>query len=100
MRVELSPDLEHCIETVARKKHAELVNVLLGTEPLDPLIQEKLEVLRLFLETADFRKLRLESEKYLVTGAIVSFSIYLDEGNPKYEMHVTNKTNGPGVSEH
>jgi len=88
MKIELVPDLEHCVETVARKKHVELTKLLLESEVGDAEIEEKLEALRLFLETADFRRLRAESEKYLVEGTNVRFTIYLEGGIPRYEMYV------------
>lgn len=93
MQIELIPDLEHCVETAARKKHAELVNKLLGMESGDKETEEKLETLRLFLETADFRKLRTESEQFLTVGVYVRFIIYLDQGIPKYEMHIGKTDN-------
>jgi len=74
---ELVPDLDHCIETVAKKKHAELVQILLESKTGNSEMEEKLETLRLFLETADFRKLRAESEKQLMEGKSVRFTVYL-----------------------
>ena len=89
MKIELVPDLEHCIETIARRKHAELAQMLLGNEVEDTEKEEKLEILRLFLETADFRKLRAESEKHLAEGENVRFTVYLEDCILKYEMDVT-----------
>ena len=88
MKIELVPDLEHCVETVARKKHTELICILLESEAEDAKTEEKLKTLRLFLETADFRKLRSESERHLTEGKTVRFTVYLEGGVPKYEMHV------------
>ena len=88
MKIELVPDLEHCIETLARKKHTELTQLLLTKEVNNTESEEKLETLRLFLETADFRKLRAESEKHLAKGESVRFSVYLECGVPKCEMYV------------
>jgi len=89
LRIELVPDLDHCIETIARRKHAEFSQRLLGSEAGNSEMEEKLEILRLFLETADFRKLRSESEKRLVNGRNVRFTVYLEGNTPKCEMHVT-----------
>ena len=44
--------------------------------------------MRLFLESADFNRLRSESEKHLVAGNRVKFVLYLDKGKPKYEMKI------------
>lgn len=51
-------------------------------------LAERLETLRLFLESADFSKLRSESEKHLVEGRRVKFILYLEKGKPKYEMKI------------
>jgi len=89
LKIELVPDLEHCIETVTRRKYAEFVQILLEKEDGDPETEEKLETLRLFLETADLRKLRAESEKYLAEGKSVRFMVYLEDGASRCEMHLT-----------
>ena len=87
-KIELVPDLDHCIETVAKKKHTEFVQMLLESKADNSKMEEKLETLRLFLETADFRKLRSESEKQLIEGKSVRFTVYLKDQALKYEMHV------------
>jgi hypothetical protein len=89
LKIELVPDLERCIETTAKRKYAELTQVLIGNKSSDREIEEKLEILRLFLETADFYKLRSESETYLIKGRNVRFTIYLEDNVPRSEMIVT-----------
>ena len=88
LKIELVPDLEHCVETLARNKHAELTRMLLEKETGNTQTEEKLETLRIFLETADFKKLRAESEKYLAEGKIVRFTVYLENGVPGCQMQV------------
>ena len=51
-------------------------------------LEEKSEILRLFLETADFKQLRAESEKRLTEGRMIRFIVYLENGAPQYEMIV------------
>jgi hypothetical protein len=80
LKVEMVPDLENCIETVARKKHAELSQALLKNEESDPGTERKVEILGHFLETADFKQLRAESEKMLIEGKNVRFLVYFDNG--------------------
>ena len=63
--------------------------MLLGSEAGDAETEEKLETLRLFLETADFRKLRAESEKHLAEGKSVRFTVYFEDGVLRCEMQVT-----------
>jgi hypothetical protein len=71
--VELFPDPDHCIETAAKREYEDLVRMSLRGDITDPGAGDKLELLRGFLETADFKKLRSESEKYLQKGHKVKF---------------------------
>jgi hypothetical protein len=88
VQVELYPDLSHCIQTQAKKEHSETVKRLLAAEGQSEALEEKLEVLRLFLEEADFVSLRRESEKHLVEGRQVRFTVYLEAGRPRWAMEV------------
>ncbi len=88
LKVELIPDLAHCIETVANREHAAVLKQLLKPGQGNKDLEEKLEILRLFLETADFKQLRAESEKRFMEGRKVKFVVYLDN-DIKYEMQVT-----------
>ena len=83
------PDLTHCIETVAKREHTAVLKQLLTPGQGNKELEEKLEILRLFLEAANFKQLRAESERQLIEGKRVRFVVYLEEGMPKYEMHVT-----------
>jgi len=87
-KIELIPDLEHCIETVAKREYEVLLKQLLVRKRRNKKLEEKLEILRLFLETADFAKLRAESERHLVEGKTVRFRIFLENGKPGYEMDI------------
>jgi hypothetical protein len=89
VRVELIPELSHCIETVAKNEYRETMAKLLASGEGDENLQQKLELLRVFLETTDFPSLRKESEKHLTQGKKVKFVVYLQEGNLKYDMRVT-----------
>jgi len=89
LQIELVPDLDHCIETVAKREHAAALKQLLTPGKGNKELEGKLEILRLFLERADLRQLRSESERRLTEGKRVRFLIYLEEGMPKYEMYVT-----------
>ena len=86
--IELTPDLSSCIETVARREYNDVTRTLLTTKSPDETLLEKAEVLRLFLETADFRRLRAESEKHLLNGNEVRFVVSLESGHLSYEMQV------------
>lgn len=86
--IELIPVLSHCIETVARREYAELTKKLLETDNPDEELIRGAETLRLFLESADFKKLRAESEKHLLKGQRVKFNIYIEGEVLKYDMQV------------
>jgi len=88
LKVELIPDLTYCIETVAKREHAAVLKQLLRPGQGNKELEEKLEILRLFLERADFKRLRAESEKRLMEGRKVKFVVYLDN-DVKYEVQVT-----------
>lgn len=88
LRIELIPDLSHCIETVAKREHTAVSKQLLMSGQRNKELVEKLEILRLFLETADFKKLRAESEKRLMEGKKVKFVVYRDK-DVKFGMQVT-----------
>jgi len=81
------PELEACVETQAKREYNQTLSELLKKGESKDL-EEKLELLRLFLESADFNKLRSESEKHLVAGKRVKFILHLEEGKLKYEMKI------------
>ncbi len=85
MEVELFPDLFHCIETVARKEYEEVTRRLLGGVS-DAALEGKLSLLRDFLEAADFRELRRQSEERLLQGKRVKFILYCEKGQLRYRM--------------
>jgi hypothetical protein len=58
VQIELISDLSHCIETVARKEYENLASGYLKAGKGGSEFEEKIELLRMFLESADFRKLR------------------------------------------
>ena len=75
------------METQAKRQYNQILSELLNKGGKEGLA-EKIELLRLFLESADFNNLRSESEKHLVDGKKVKFILSLEEGKPKYEMKV------------
>jgi hypothetical protein len=89
LKIELIPDLTHCVETVAKREHAAVLKQLLTPRKVNKELEEKLEILRLFLERVDFKQLRAESERQIMKGRRVNFAVYLYNGVPKHEMHIT-----------
>jgi len=84
--IELSPSLAHCIETTAREEFWNSVNRYMENGQEDKKLEERIELLKAFLESMDFKQLRSQSEKYLVEGRHVKFVISWKEEKPSYEM--------------
>ena len=90
--VELFPSLSHCVETTAKEEFWNSVNQYMESSREDKKLEEKIELLKAFLESADFKKLRSQSERYLVEGKKVKFVICQKEEGLKYEMVVTEES--------
>jgi hypothetical protein len=86
--IELKPNLSHCIETVSKKEYERTLNLLLKRGNVDEKLGERLEILRLFLESADFGHLRGQYEGYLTEGRKVTFLIYPEEEKVSYKLIV------------
>ena len=86
--IELKPNLSSCIETLSKKEYERTLNLLLKKRGVDEELGEKLEVLRLFLESTDFGHLRSQYEGYLTEGKKVTFLIYPEEGKVSYQLIV------------
>ena len=89
--IEFFPSLYHCIETTAREAFWNSVNQYMESGHEDKELEGRIEILKAFLESMDFKKLRSQSERYLVEGKKVKFVICWKEGKPDYEMVVTEE---------
>jgi len=87
-KIELFPNLSRCIETTTREEFWNSVNQYMEGGQQDKRLEERIELLKAFLESADFKKLRSESEKYLVEGKQAKFVIFWQGNKPSYEMVV------------
>jgi len=86
--IELNPDFSSCIETLSKKEYDRTLNLLLKKGLVNDELGERLEVLRLFLESTDFSHLRSQYEGYLAEGKKVTFQIYSEEGKVSYKLIV------------
>jgi hypothetical protein len=86
--MELFPTLDFCIEGTARHEYLKSVDEYMQQPEKSSKLEDKIELLRVFLETMDFKKLRAESEKHLIEGKNVRFILTSEKGKPKYEMKV------------
>jgi hypothetical protein len=64
------------------------LSLLLKKGPIDEELGERLEVLRLFLESTDFGHLRSQYEAYLTEGKKVVCLIYPEKGKVTYKLIV------------
>ena len=87
-RIELIPTLSHCIETVAKREYWKNVDEYLRDREVNRKLEERIELLRSFLESADFGTLRRRSEEHLVDGKGVKFTLSIKEGKQRCEMTV------------
>lgn len=88
IRIELTPTLSHCIETIAKREYWKSVDEYLKKRKGDKKLEEKIELLRAFLETADFGTLRGQSEKHIINGERVKFTLSIKNDKLLYEMNV------------
>ena len=85
--IRLEPDLSRCIETVAREEFRRGVQTLAAGKGNEALA-ERSEILRLFLEGADFKELRGRSEPHLLEGKRVRFYVFVERGAVRWRMDV------------
>jgi len=89
--IKLIPTASHCIETTAKREYWKSVNEYLKKANEDKKLEEKIELLKAFLETADFSMLRQQSEKHIIDGKQVTFNLSMRNGKPWYEMTLEHK---------
>lgn len=89
IQVQLVPTLSSCIETTAKREYWQTVNEYMRGGALDEEVAGRIEVLKTFLESADFRELRKESERYLLEDKKIKFLLSLAEGKLECELEVT-----------
>ncbi|MBN2062487.1 MAG: hypothetical protein JW882_18940 [Deltaproteobacteria bacterium] len=89
MEIEIIPDLSSCIQTLAKKEYEKVLRNLLREEGEESYLEKKLEILRIFLESADFHDLRNRSEKAILEGGTVRFKITLDGWKMETDQSLT-----------
>ena len=87
-KIVLTPTVSRCIETIAKREYWKNVNLYLKKREEDKGLEEKIELLRSFLETVDFTNLRRESEKHIINGKQVEFIVSNKNKKLLYEMIV------------
>ncbi|MFC2008637.1 hypothetical protein ACFLUT_01085 [Chloroflexota bacterium] len=85
-RIEIEPELGRCVETAARQRHRRLVESMLQSGNVSVELAQEADLLRVFLEAADFPRLRAQSETLMAEGRRVVFEIVDDGGRVTWEM--------------
>ncbi|NWF94457.1 MAG: hypothetical protein HXY46_16300 [Syntrophaceae bacterium] len=86
VQIELKPTFSTCVETLSKKEYERTLRLLLKRGPADERLAERLEILRLFLESADFASIRSQYEGYLTEGKQVTLLIFTEEGRAVYKL--------------
>jgi hypothetical protein len=89
MEIELEPDLAHCVQSLAKREYEQVARELLWRGQEDEYLRQKLEMLKLFLESADFPQLRSEYERYLLEAKKVKFKIRSIDGQLEFEWDIS-----------
>jgi hypothetical protein len=77
----------HCIETEARNEYNRLMDTYFSTDDIEGALDEKIELLRDFLENSDFPKLRSSDER--LAGAFESEVVIKRNINGKVILEVS-----------
>jgi len=85
--IELLPDLSHCVQTRARQEYAATMSKIMSGDD-SPGLEPRLELLKAFLEEADFSRLRRESEEHLTQGRKVKFLLSGSAGPGKWSARM------------
>jgi transcription elongation GreA/GreB family factor len=88
VRIVLRPTLSQCIETTAKREYWKSVDEYLKEKTGDKELEERIELLKSFLETADFATLRSQSERAMAKGNKVTFTVFLKDGKPGHLMRI------------
>ena len=86
--IEFKPSLAECIETLAKREYEESLRACLVSPENSDELQEKIKLLRLFLESANFSQLRAGCEKQLSKGRGVRVTLNLVDGEPVTQLIV------------
>ena len=74
----LEPTVHECVETIAKKRYWSLVEEYSKTKKINEAMEGDIELLKKFLEEADFAVLRNETERLLSKNQSPQVMIQLD----------------------
>ena len=83
----MTPTVQECIETIAKKRYWSLVEEYTKTEKIEEEKEAEIEMLRRFLEDTDIEWLRSETENRLSKGEKTQVVLQMDKkGNLKVKI--------------
>jgi hypothetical protein len=77
----------HCIETEARNEYRRLMEIYFSTDDLEGELDDKIELLRDFLENSDFPKLRASDAR--LSGEQKSYVLVKRTGDGAIELEIS-----------
>lgn len=78
-----------CVRCLAEEKLNNCIFKLLGAPGEDEELEQRFEALRAFLQSPGSKALIDESEKHLADGKQVEIKLSFEDGQPKYELKIT-----------
>ncbi|MBN2059753.1 MAG: hypothetical protein JW882_04975 [Deltaproteobacteria bacterium] len=99
MEIRLEPNLRSCIETVAKMEYERVLGLLLKKGQVERQLEQKFELLKAFLESADFGKLRSLSEGFLLNGRRVEFILKSTGIMGSYKIEMSQLKNDTGQND-
>jgi len=88
LQIELFLTPSYCIEAVTKREYWKNVDEYLKQGKEDRALEEKIELLRYFLGTADFTASRGQTEKFIAAGKRGTFFLTMKEGRPYCTMTI------------
>jgi hypothetical protein len=86
IEIDLKPTLLNCVQTMAKREYEATLGKLLKEDGKSNTLEEKLELLKMFLESTNFGKLRSEYESFLRDGKTVTIKLRAINGRVEYEQ--------------
>jgi hypothetical protein len=81
-----------CIKCLAEEQSRDCLRQLLKGGSENKELEETYEALVSLLKSPELQKLRDESEKHLAEGRDVKVVLHLGEGEPRYELRVSQQS--------
>ena len=86
--LEFKPTLKHCIQTLAKLEYQQLSSELMESKEYDDIAADRLQILKEFLETCDFPRIRSEYEPYLNGNREIVFKLWAGPHKMEYRWEI------------